>query len=48
MATRRKRIERSAHGLILGALTLFLLMTAIVMMTKRALSREAEAGAAHQ
>ena len=49
MATRKKTdLSAALTGLILGAVTLFLLMTAIVMMTNAHYRGEAPAGATHQ
>jgi hypothetical protein len=49
MATKKKTdLGAALTGLILGAVTLFLLMTAIVMMTNAHYRGEQVAGAAHQ
>ena len=49
MATKKKTdLSAALTGLILGAVTLFLLMTAIVMMTNAHFRGEAPAGSTHQ
>jgi hypothetical protein len=49
MATKKKTdLSAALTGLILGAVTLFLLMTAIVLMTNAHFRGKAEAGATHQ
>ncbi len=49
MATKKKTdLSAALTGLILGAVTLFLLMTAIVMMTNAHYRGAEVAGASHQ